>query len=132
MATLTTRSQEVLEAFPPTSFVFRLSTTGRYLEVRQPPDEKRLWTAAGEHIGKMLENILPEPLAAPRRFYFDRAVATKEPQLYGYVHPTTPGRWMACQIVPIVENGEVEEVVMEVYDIAPFSRIGAPYVVHEN
>lgn len=126
---LQSKEIEILNMLPTTSFIFRLNTEGRYLEVCTPPDASRLWMPAEQHIGKLLEDVLPPVMAAPRRFYFEQALATKETQLYGYPHPITVGRWMACQLMPVLDsNGEPYEVVMEVYDIAAFSRLGAPYI----
>jgi len=123
------RWEQLFNSISDTSFLFLLSAQGIYLKVKAP-DKSRLWMMEDDHLGKSLEEVLPPDLAIDRRYFFDKAVRTRKPQTYGYPHPTTIGRYMACLLTPMSEepDGEISEVLMEVYDIAAFTRIGRPYV----
>jgi hypothetical protein len=116
-------------SLPRSSFVARLSPTGTYLEMRVPPDSSRLWLPLEEHSGKTIEEVLPEDLAKTRRFFFDWAVQTREAKTVFYPHPITDGRYMGFTITPVCDaEGNVEEVVMETFDITKPSRIPESYV----
>jgi hypothetical protein len=128
---LNSRAARLLQTLPRSAFVFRLDRKGVFLEVVNFPDPKRLWLPPNEYIGKILEEVLPLEMAIDRRHFFDRAVATRQQQTYSYPHPITKGRYMACTLFPLEgTEGEVQEVVMQVQDVAPITPIGDLYVLH--
>lgn len=126
--TLDSRADLLLDQLPLTSFVFRLDPYGVFIQARRPPDPSRLWIPAEEFPGKTIEQVLPASLAEPRRWYFDRAVMSREPQLYYYPHPNDPEVSMGCSIVPILASDVVVEVLVEVFDVV-ISRIPASRVI---
>lgn len=117
----------IFDALPEHFFCFLLDKGGHYLKLRVP-DITRLWEAPADHIGKHMSEILPGHLLQDRLYYFAKALRTQEQQEYTYPHFRNNRRHMTCVITPIVSSGEVERVIMVVYD-SVVTAIPAPFVL---
>lgn len=119
----------LLESLPASSFVFLLTPEGVYKEVVSYPDIRRLTLRPSDHPGKRIEEVVPEPLSKPARCYFDQAVREKKSLSYCYPHFNKNRWWMCRNIIPIVHAGTVVDVVMEVYDCSPPTRVPKNFAV---
>jgi PAS domain S-box-containing protein len=84
------KNRALLDAIP--DLIFRFSADGTYLDFKadNPND---LVVEPREIIGQKVEDLLPESVAKLFRHYLERAIATREPQIFEYylLHPTPEG-----------------------------------------
>jgi PAS domain S-box-containing protein len=116
------RVRAIVNALP--DLVFVLDAEGRYLEI-VTADERRLYRAQSELIGRCVHDVLPEPVAAAFVAAADRTIEGAAVQVVEYPLDTPAGiRWFEARMSParIGNAGERPQVVVIVRDVSERKR----------
>ncbi|MEN9231397.1 MAG: PAS domain S-box protein [Thermostichus sp. DG02_5_bins_236] len=101
----------ILQAIP--DLILRFDRQGTCLSFMSGGDV-RLYSPAENHLGKPLQEILPQPLAEQRLYYIERALSTQERQIYEYsINVAGELRHEEARVVPL----NTHEVMVIVRDI---------------
>jgi PAS domain S-box-containing protein len=122
LATSENRVRAIVNALP--DLVFVLDAGGQYLEI-VTADERRLYRAASELVGKRVHDVLPESVATPFLDVTRRTIETGAVQVLEYPLDTPDGiHWFEARMSParIGSAGDDPSVVVIVRDVTDRKR----------
>jgi PAS domain S-box-containing protein len=116
------RIRAIVNALP--DLVFVLDAEGRYLEI-VTADERRLYRAESELVGRRVHEVLPEPVAASFVAAIGRTIQGGSVQVVEYQLDTPAGlHWFEARMspAPIAGAGDRPHVVVIVRDVSDRKR----------
>jgi PAS domain S-box-containing protein len=122
LATSESRVRAIVNALP--DLVFVLDAEGRYLEI-VTADERKLYRAGSELLGRGVHDVLPEPVAASIVAAVGRTIGGGAVQVVEYQLDTPAGaRWFEARMSParIEHAGDRPHVVTIVRDVSDRKR----------